>query len=219
MWSKAASRTSAAVIVGWLATMVALLLPAGANAAWGQWVEAQEVTETTATVAMYIHPRWPETHWALSVFAASGGNGARKFPCPTKEPERCDFDYMTFEQVERFGTVVQKSPYEVVEVDVTIPGPLYQLPLQPAKAYELTVVTYGEGQKATAPEIPKDRGNDSGYEYFETLGALGPEEQADKGAIEKERSRGAKRTTSEIKAREAIEWKLARLREKSEHFH
>src|SRR4051794_25731550 len=195
--------------------LMMLLVPAGASAGWGQWVESEGVTETSVTIELYIHPRWPETHWKMDFTMAADGED-KKNPCPTKQPERCDFNFVGVE--EQTGTVIQSSPYEVVEIAVPIPGPLYELPLAPAKVYEFSVITYGEGEP-TAPEFPTNGGNDSVYESVETPGTFGPEEQANKAKIEKERRQKLKQSSREKKRREGIESKFAKLRAKGEHAH
>jgi hypothetical protein len=207
-----AIRWRAALIVGCIAVIGALLLPAGASAALGEWVEAEDVTETSATIDLYLHPRWPETTWVLDFGVA--GDFPKQSPCPTKEPERCDEHWGAIFQ-ERTGVIVSKSPYEMVEIEVPIPGPLFELPLEPAKAYEFIVYTTGQGE----PWGPEFGEHHSWYEFLETPGAYGPEEQANKAKIEKERTKLAKRAAKERKKREAAERKLAKLQARSERTH
>ncbi len=205
--SRAAGRR-AALIVGCLAVIALLLVPAGASALrWGQWTEAEEVTETSATVAMYIHPLWPETHWELDVYAPK---------CIT-EPERCD-EHFQNAAVPQTGTIIQKSPYEIVEIDVTIPGPLYEDPLQPAKLYDIGLATRGDGAEPTGVSLVPHGGADNAYPYptFETPGAPGPEEQAHEASIAKERSKREKQVKKEEKEVASAEKKLANDKKKSE---
>ncbi len=207
-----------APMVGCLAVVMLLLVPAGASAfVWPEWVEAEEVTETSATIAVYVHPRWPITHYKL--FVSTPEDQERTFGLCSREPERCDANFVPPEKDERQGTIVQKSPYEIVEIDVPVPGPLFESPLQPAKLYELNVGTYGEGEEANAPEVPTNAGNWSGYEGFETPGALGPEEQTHKALIEKESTKRAKQHAASKKQRERVERMLANLKKKSERSH
>jgi hypothetical protein len=194
-------RVVIAAIVGCLAAMGVLLIPAAAGAQkWGQWVQAEDVTETTATVALYIHPLWAETHWHLSVYSERCFNKI--------EPERCDNNFNTPATEEVEGTVIQKGPYEVVEVDLPIPGPRFESPLQPAKLYEFSIDTTGEG-----PRLPGS--SFAAYETFETPGAPGPEEQANAAKIAKERKKRESQIRASQKGRAAFEKKLAK--EKLEH--
>ena len=193
-------RRRVALIVGCLAVVVLLVVPAGASALkWGQWVEAEDVTETSATIALYIHPLWPKTHWEVAV-------GATK--CKT-EPERCDDNFLTAEEAEKEGTIIQKSPYEIVEIDIPIPGSLFVEPLHPAKLYLLAAATRGEGEAQTGAPLPGG-GADTNYESFETPGTPGPEEQAHIAVIEKERGKRAKKVAQSQKGRAGAEKKLAK---------
>jgi hypothetical protein len=206
-----APRARVALMVGCIAVMGVLAIPAGASAALGEWVEAEDVTETSATIALYLHPRWPKTEWVFDFSVA--GSFPKTSPCPTKEPERCD-EHFAIPQ-ERMGFVEAKNPYEMVEIDIPIPGPLFEFPLAPAKAYDFIVYTTGEGE----PWGPEFGEHHSWYERLETPGTYGPEEQANKAHIEKESAKLATRAAKERKKRETDERKLVKLREKSEHHH
>lgn len=203
MWSKA-TRWSWLALIGSLAMVMLLLVPTGSSAfTWGQWVEAAEVTETSATVELYIHPLWPETHWTLYFYAGH---------CET-EPERCDDNFLNYEAAAT-GTVIQKSPYEIAEVDVPIPGLMFENSLRPAKLYEFTLYTAGEGEP-TAPGLGSEP-RFSDYDSLETSGPLGPEEQAHKAKIEKARTKRAKHVGQAQKQRAVAEKMLAKDRKKSE---
>src|SRR5271169_399322 len=195
-------RRRVALIVGCLAVIVLLAVPAGASALrWGQWTVAEDVTEAGATVAMYIHPLWPETHWEVDVYGPRCGT----------EPERCDQNFESA-AAPQTGTIIQKSPYEIVEIDVPIPGPLYEDALQPAKLYDIGLATRGEGGPQTGATLVPDGGADNAYPYpsFETLGALGPEEEAHEATILKERAKRAKKAKIEEKQVAGAEKKLDR---------
>jgi hypothetical protein len=194
-------------LIGGLVVAALLLLPAGASALqWGQWVKAEYVTETSATIELYIHPLWPETHWEVVVFSETCG----------REPERCDENFDTSETGPT-GTIIQKSPYEIVEIDVTIPGLLYEEPLQPTKLYGVGLATSGKGERTGAVVAPSG-GADNSYPYpsFETPGVRGPEEQHHIATIEKERGKREKKAWKTESEWINAERKLARDKEKSE---
>jgi len=203
---KARARTRVALGVGCLAATL-LLIPAAASAAraikhsytpWTQFVEATDVTETSATIEVYIHPLWSETHWDLRVWSGPCYGYMEREP----EPERCDENFRKTHRVE--GTIFRKSPYEIVEETVSIPGPLIEPSLLAATVFTMTVETTGLGPTLAQEEYP------SNFESFETPGPRGSEEQGHRALIAKERSIRQREVRNAKRERKALERKLAR---------
>ena len=174
-----------------LAVTILLALAAGASAHGekpGAWVEAIEVTETSATIVLRFHPVALETNWAIRA----------ETEC-AKEPERCDAESPVFFESE--GMVTKIGAYEMVTETLSLSE------LHPAKRYSFSALLTEPGARRFAR-----------IESFETPGVLGSEEKAHEARIVKEREKRARATGRSKHEWEGLEKKLAHEKRNSERF-